>query len=407
MCWPTQARSPRARQNVLLSSAPQPSAGRLAGTGRARLAGRVAARAPQHQRRRAQPGRHRAEQGVVGAGVDRPVVDHERVGDGAEASSRIGVQVGDRLLGDVARGHHQRRADVGEQQVMQRRVREHHPEVRASRRDRRGDRRPGAPASDDDRPHAVGEQGLLGRGELDELAGAVEVRRHERERLALAPLALAQGRHRALVGRRAGEVVAADPLDRQDRARDEHPGGGLDRVAVARPRRERLAGGVDQGDPGPALGAGVRLGVEAAVERVLVLGPAALAHVEGGHRGQRAVVGDAGDDRKAGPAVGAVREGVAMAPVGGIEDLGEALGAGGEVRGDEGLRGSPSPRLEDPELALAPRRRGLHRHRLDRRQRRRVGAQPREQLVDRGGRALDLEHHPALVVQHPAAERQL
>ena len=39
MWWPTQARSPLARQNVLLSSAPQASIGRLAGTGSARLAG--------------------------------------------------------------------------------------------------------------------------------------------------------------------------------------------------------------------------------------------------------------------------------------------------------------------------------------------------------------------------------
>ena len=64
-------------------------------------------------------------------------------------------------------------------------------------------------------------------------------------------------------------------------------------VAVARP-----TGAVGAAPPQPraARGAGVGLGVEAAVGGVVVLGPARGAHREPGHRGGRPVVGH-GDAR--------------------------------------------------------------------------------------------------------------
>ena len=137
------------------------------------------------------------------------------------------------------------------------------------------------------------------------------------------------------------------------------------------PRRRRRRGATLR----PAVGAGVRLGVEAAVARVLVLGPAALAHLEAGHRRQRPVVGDAADDREARAAVGAVGERVAVAAVGGVEELGQAVGAGGEVRARPGPRGSP--RRSTRAIRNSPSPRGAadsRRHGLDRRQRRRLGA---------------------------------
>ena len=85
--------------------------------------------------------------------VDRAVVEQERVGDRAEPLQRFVVAVGDRLVGDVARGQHQRLAGVGEEQVVQGRVREHHSEVGAAGRDRRGDR--GAGPSPGDRRSAA------------------------------------------------------------------------------------------------------------------------------------------------------------------------------------------------------------------------------------------------------------
>ena len=76
--------------------------------------------------------------------------------------------------------------------------------------------------------------------------------------------------------------------------------------------------------------------------------------------------------------------------------------------GETSASGAPPPlELQDPEFALAGRRRGLDPDGLDRRQRRRLRRQAGEQLVDRAGLSLDLEHHPALVVEHPPPEREL
>ena len=102
---------------------------------------RVAARAADQQRRLADLGRQRAHDRVVDPGLDRAVVDEEGVGDLAEPGERVSVVVGDRLVGDVARGQHQRDSGVGGEQVMKRRVGQHHAEVGRARRDLLGDRR--------------------------------------------------------------------------------------------------------------------------------------------------------------------------------------------------------------------------------------------------------------------------
>ena len=406
MCGPTQARSPRARQNVLLSSAPQPSTGRSAASGRATLAGAC----PRERRRMIGVGtegrRDGAQNRVVGSHPDRAVVEEEGIGDRAQPLARVIVEVGDRLVGDVARGHHQGGADVREQQMVKRRVGQHHAQVGGAGRHRARHVGVRPPASDDDRPRAVGQQALLGRGELDQGAGCLEVRRHQGQWPCLAMLARAQCRHRRLVGGDAGEVVAADALDREDGAGAEHRRGGLERIAaggVAEPRPV----GVDEPGSRAAVRARVRLRVKAAIDGIVVLGSAALAHLEAGHRGQRAVVGDAAHDREARAAVGAVGERVAVAAVGGIEDLGQAFGARGVVGRHQRLGRAPVLGLEDPEAALARRRRRFDPDGLDRRERRGLRAQPAEQLLDRLRWPLDLQHHPAAVVEHPAAEAEL
>ncbi len=334
MWCPTQARPPLARQNVLFSSAPHASSGRCAA---AQLDARrhQSARAAQHER----PAQHR----VVGARLDRAVVDEEAVGDRGQALQRLGVVEGDRLVGDVAAGHHERHAGVREQQVVQRRRRQHHAEVGLARRDGGRDRGARAPARDHDRALAPAQQPLLLRPEQDQRACGVEVGRHQGERLVLPVLARAQRGDGVLVVGAAREVVAADALDGDDEAVEQRGGSRRDRVdsagygAASRDRidatsrcdaraaaRDGAALAVEQPRARPALRAGVRLGVEAAVERVLVLRPAGRAEREAGHRRARAVVGDAAHDREARAAVGAVDERVAEAAVARVAQLGQA-----------------------------------------------------------------------------------
>src|SRR2546430_15638195 len=88
--------------------------------------------------------------------------------------------------------------------------------------------------------------------------------------------------------------------------------------------------------------------MEAAVARVVILGRAALAHLERCHGGERPVVGDAPHDREARPAVGAVGERVAVAAVGLVPQLRPAGGAGGPGGGE------PRPALPPPPAGPQP-----------------------------------------------------
>ena len=95
----------------------------------------VAARPAQQQWPPGVADPHGADHRVVGAGLDRAVVHAEQVGDLVQPSESIVVAVGDRLVGDVGAGHHQRvTGEVRQQQVVQRRVRQHHAELRGAGR---------------------------------------------------------------------------------------------------------------------------------------------------------------------------------------------------------------------------------------------------------------------------------
>ena len=322
----------------------------------------------------------------------------EQVGDRAEPLQRIIVAVGDRLVGDVAAGHHQRHTGVDCEQMVQRRVGQHHAQLADQGGDAVGDAGSRTPAGQDDRPIPRAQQFRLPVSQLDQLGGGGEVLDHQRERPVLAVLARAQRRDRLGIVGAAGEVVAAEALDRDDRTGDQRRRrrrDGIGRVAETR----ILAGGVREPGPRPAGRAGVRLRVEAAIERVLVLGAARLAHLESGHRRQRPVVGDSLDDREPRPAVGAVDEGVAESAIARVEELGEAVLAGRGVRRDRSARLTPGLALEDPEPALSARRQLLRHDAVDRRQRRRLrrpgargnptrrAAHPRPRSTPRAGRS--------------------
>ena len=79
-------------------------------------------------------------------------------------------------------------------------------------------------------------------------------------------------------------------------------------------------------------GTRVGLGVKTAIDRIVVLRLAFGAHLEGSHRRLRPVVGDVPDDGEAGAAVGAIDEGIAVAPVVRVEEFPQAVVADGDVR---------------------------------------------------------------------------
>ena len=114
------------------------------------IARNVAARPPQEQRAI----HNHAKHGIVGPSLDRPVVHEEQVRDPRKPLQCVLVAVGDGLVRDVRARHHQHRARVIEQQVVERRVGQHHAELSRGRRDRVGDRRAGPARREHDGPLA-------------------------------------------------------------------------------------------------------------------------------------------------------------------------------------------------------------------------------------------------------------
>jgi hypothetical protein len=132
-------------------------------------------------------------------------VDEEQVRDGAQAAPGVLVAVGDRLVGDVAAGEDERRAGVAGEQVVQRRVRQHHAELPVPRGDGGGHRRVRTARREDDRPLDRREQDLRFRETSTSARAAPNAPRRAGRTAVLAVLAGAEPGDRLFVGRRAGE----------------------------------------------------------------------------------------------------------------------------------------------------------------------------------------------------------
>ena len=266
MCWLTNACPSTTSVTVFLRSAPtrqhrarRPAAWRPR---RARSRARGAAR-PDRTRRRARPNRRRAARSAA-----RRRETRRRCPPAARSASSSSIR--DRLARAIGAGHHQdvRRAR-GEQQMMQRRVGQHHAELALSGRDTRQLDPSRAPARSGARRRS---SSASASGESShQRARDVEILRHHRERLLLAELALAQRRDRRGIARIARQVIAAEPLDRDDATvRSSSPPGGCasSPSSVSPSRRVRSRAADRTGD---------RLRVKAPVERIVVLARAVRA----------------------------------------------------------------------------------------------------------------------------------
>lgn len=175
------------------------------------------------------------------------------------------------------------------------------------------------------------QQLLLLHGERGEAADLFRIPGHQCKRLVSAPLALPEPCHGLAVFGSAGQMEAADPLDGDNTAGPETRSRQLQGIAVYLPSLRIL-----EAEPWSAGRAGVGLGMETAVGRIVVFGLALRAHCEGRHAGIGAVIGHSPDDRQAGAAVAAVGQRIAVSPVGRIGDVGQAVRAEGGVGGDIG-----------------------------------------------------------------------
>ena len=271
-----------------------------------------------------------------------------------QALERVVVAVGDRLVGDVAAGHHERRARVGEQQVVQRRVGEHHAEVAE---------RAGRPRRDRRRP-AGAARATIGRSRPSSSAASPSpsVDQRPRGRRGRRPSARTACPRGACA--RAARATAASSSARQARWKPPRP-----LTATIAPARSAAAAAATASPPARSRPVALRRSHARGPHAGQAFGwawkrrsagrrtrPAARAH----RRSPAIVVsgrsyGHAAHDREARAAVRAVDERVAEAAVGGVEELGQAVVAGGRVGRDE--RGGVAARgaRDDREAGARPR----------------------------------------------------
>ena len=197
---------------------------------------------------------------------------------------------------------------------MQRRRREHEAQRREPRRDVLGQALRPVGAQEHDRRRRAAEKLLFVGVDRAIAADDRDIGRHQRERLPLAALQMAQPRHSVGVGRVAGEVKSAQTLDGDDLPLLQQ---GARRVDVVERRvlveTHGAAVETDQARPGAAGMAGDGLGVESAIGWISVFLRAGAAHDERRHGRHGAVIGDAGDDAQPGPAMSAIGERIAEA----------------------------------------------------------------------------------------------
>ena len=152
----------------------------------------------------------------------------------------------------------------------------------------------------------------------------------------------------------AGEVEAAQALDGDDAAVAQQRQRGGDRIAGDRPARAHRPARSAGPHTGQALGSAWKR----RSQRIGVLAQARRALRERRHAGLRAVVGQGAGQRVARAALGAVDEGVAVAAVGRVEQLGQAVVAGGGVGRDRWSSPRPSGwrRMRKPGIGVERRR---------------------------------------------------
>src|ERR687889_2721637 len=192
----------------------------------------------------------------------------------------------------------------------------------------------------------------------------------------------------------------AETLCGDDSPATEHPRGACN--GVIRAVVKLVPEPVEQPYLRSAYGAGVGLGVEAAVGGILVLAAAVGAHSKARHRSRGPVVRNRAGDGEARAAVRAIGERVTVTPVRGVQKLGQAIVAGCDVRRDEGLTAESLPAFLDTELYVPERRERLPEDGLDHGQGRGILLEHARKVFELLRRALDLDADTlSVVANHP------
>ena len=284
------------------------------------------------------------EHGIVVAADNLAVVHHKAVRNKAQLLEKLGLGGDDGHVVQIARSHNQHSAEIMQQQMLQGRCGKHDAQLGKLVGQTEGEAHVGALLQQDDRASRASQ--LLGFRivHLAKLTSLIKVRKHDGECLAVAMLTGAQACQSLLVRGIAHQVVAAQALKRQNAAIAQKINGRSDNlvggIATSRPldvcQSRAFALAAHPPDLRAAIKAGIRLCVETSIGRVVVLTLTREAHTERAHRGVGAIVRKLPQDGEARAAIGAVDEGITIASVVRVEQLGDAGVASRQIGRDEG-----------------------------------------------------------------------
>src|SRR5262249_51531821 len=152
----------------------------------------------------------------------------------------------------------------------------------------------------------------------------LKIWRHESKWLLFPVLTGAQGLHRRLIGCVHGQMIAPQSLHCDHVARTEERRGVCNRVVGY-----RTAPRIEEHQPWSAHRAGYGLGMKATVRWIMVLAGTVLAHGKRRYGRDGAVIWYILDNGKPRPAVRTVRQGIAIAAIGWLEQFTQAICARG------------------------------------------------------------------------------
>src|SRR5579883_892062 len=161
---------------------------------------------------------------------------------------------------------------------------------------------------------------------------------------------------------------------------------------------------IDQFHLGAADGAGVRLRVEAPVQRVFVFLPAGRTHGEDTHGRLFSIIWYILHNGETRAAVGAVDEWIAETAIIGVEELAQAIIAGRGIRRDERIAFRTSMAVRYPEVRFISRRHLMRDKRIDAGQGWWFLAQRPLEGIKRFCWPLDLDGHTVAIVQDKAGQ---
>jgi hypothetical protein len=218
-----------------------------------------------------------------------------------------------------------------EQQVVKRRIGEHHAKGLLKRRNAWGNGRTLFPVEEDNGSLRAAQESLLLGIDVTMCFHFFHVTTHDRKGLVLSKLSGSQSGDGTRVFCIADQMKTPDPFDGHDRAFHEEVKGPVHGIS-----RKGFSPSIHQSQGGPTSGAGIGLGVKSTVDRVFILLTADRAQGEGSHGRLVTIIGNVFDDSESRSTVSAVNERIAVPKAAGREEFGQARITGRHIRRDQG-----------------------------------------------------------------------